>query len=47
MIIYIVFDEQRRVWASFKNRNDAQKYIDFHNKYYEDKFYYENHTLVC
>ena len=47
MIIHIVFDEKRRVRASFANRNDAQKYIDFHNKYNEDKFYFESHTLVC
>lgn len=47
MIIHIVFDEKRRVRASFTDIKDAQKYIDFHNKYYEDKFYFESHTLVC
>ena len=47
MIIYIVFDEKRRVRVCIANRDEAQKYIDFHNKYNEDKFYYESHTLVC
>lgn len=47
MIIYIVFDDFKRVRAAFANRSDAQKYINFHNKNNEDKFYFESHTLVC